>query len=237
MKSNPPRRALIVSHGQPSAPAPAEADLARLATAVALLLPDWQITSATLAGPDGLARAVISGPGVIYPMFMSGGWFTASHLPQRLAAVGGADWEILTPFGLDPRVQALTVAIAQEATHGQSNPEVLLAAHGSFRSPAPSDVAYAVVSQLHRAGIRLAQAGFIDQSPRITEVARDFGPNAVCLPFFAASGGHVSDDLPEALAKACFTGRLLPPLGQDARVPALIASALQTALFQPAGTD
>lgn len=229
-------RAVIVAHGQPSDPAPAEVDLAALAAAVAELLPNWKIMSATLADPNSLARAVTGTHGLVYPMFMSGGWFTATHLPERLAAVGGKEWRILAPFGLDPRVQTLAVSIAEEATLGQQLPEVLLAAHGSFRSPAPADVAYSIVDQLVAAGISQAKAGFIDQSPRIADVACGFGPNAVCLPFFAAKGGHVVGDLPEALAAANFIGRLLPPLGLDPRVPALIADALQHALYQSAVT-
>jgi sirohydrochlorin ferrochelatase len=229
MTSHRPRRALIVAHGQPSDLGPAETALAQLTAAVAARLPDWQLTSATLADPKALARAIIGEHGLVYPMFMSGGWFTATHLPERLAAVGGAAWHILAPFGLDPLVQSLAVTIAQEATHGQSEPEVLLAAHGSFRSSAPAEVAYAMIGQLLAAGIGHAEAAFIDQTPRIADVARTFGANAVCLPFFAANGGHVIDDLPEALAVAGFTGRLLPSLGLDPRVPALIANALQNA--------
>jgi sirohydrochlorin ferrochelatase len=228
--TNPtPRRALIVAHGQPSDPAPAEAELAALAASVAALLPGWQVTSATLADPNALAAAITGSHGVVYPMFMSGGWFTATHLPERLAALSAASWHILAPFGLDPAVQSLTADIAAEATRDHSTPQVLLAAHGSFRSPAPSEVAYAMVRQLHEAGIAKAQAGFIDQSPRIADVARSFGPNAVCLPFFAAKRGHVIDDLPQALAEAGFMGRLLPPVGLDPRVPNLIARALQAA--------
>jgi hypothetical protein len=37
----------------------------------------------------------------------------------------------------------------------------------------------------------------------------------------------VSDDLPEALAQAGFSGRLLDPVGLDIRVPGLIAAALR----------
>ena len=231
------KSALIVAHGQPGDPAPAEADLARLAAAVARHLPAWQVTSATLADDDALARAVTGAQGFVYPMFMTGGWFTASHLPDRLAAVGGAGWHILAPFGLDRRVQALTVDIAREATQGRDQAQVLLAAHGSFRSQAPAEVAYALIQMLQKAGISMAEAGFIDQSPRIADVAQRFGPDAVCLPFFAAKGGHVTTDLPAALSEAGFRGQLLAPVGLDPRVPALIAQALQTAAAQAASPD
>lgn len=228
------QRALIVAHGQPTDPGPAEADLAHLARAIAQYLPDWQITSATLADPASLARAVTGEQGFVYPMFMTGGWFTATHLPDRLAAAGGAGWRILAPFGLDPQVQALILDIAQEESHGQNTPQILLAAHGSFRSPAPAEVAYSMVQKLEAAGNPFVQAGFIDQSPRIADVARNFGPNAICLPFFAAKGGHVITDLPAALAEAGFGGRLLSPVGLDHRVPALIAAALKAAAGQAA---
>ena len=232
MTPSPALRALIVAHGQPSDPAPAEGELAQLARAVGAHLPDWQVSSATLADRQALAHAITGVHGTVYPMFMSGGWFTATHLPDRLAAAGGGGWRILAPFGLDPLVQELAVTIAQEATSGLPSPQVLLAAHGSFRSAAPSAVAYAMVDLLEAAGIAHARAGFIDQSPRIAEVARGFGANAVCLPFFAANGGHVIDDLPEALAQARFAGRQLPPLGLDPRVPGLIAQALRMSVSQ-----
>ncbi len=239
MAHHPLQHALIVAHGQPSDPAPAEAELALLATAVATHLPGWQVTSATLADPDALARAVQSRMGLVYPMFMSGGWFTTTHLPDRLASAGAANWQCLSPFGLDPAVQALAVKIAQDAMEKSALKPigVLLAAHGSFRSTAPADVAYAMVRQLQAAGFAQVEAGFIDQSPRISDVAGHFGPNAVCLPFFAARGGHVTDDLPQALAEAGFTGQVLPPLGLDPRVPGLMARALRLAAGQaPAAT-
>ncbi len=225
----PSGHALIVAHGQPSDPAPAEVELAAIAAAVAAHLPGWHVASATLADPSALARAITNPTGFVYPMFMSAGWFTATHLPDRLAAAGGADWQLLTPFGLDREVQSLAVTLALNATRGQSRPEVLLAAHGSFRSIAPSSVAYEVTRQMLQAGFVRAEAGFIDQSPRIAEVAQNFGPDAVCLPFFAARGGHVTDDLPQALAAAGFRGRILPPVGLDPRVPGVIARTLQSA--------
>lgn len=67
-------------------------------------------------------------------------------------------------------------------------------------------------------------AGFIDQEPQLSTLT---GRGGVCLPFFAAGGGHVSEDIPAALAAAGgFTGRILPPVGLDARVPEIIAAAL-----------
>lgn len=250
--------ALIVAHGQPSDPAPAEAALADLAARVATHLPGWQVASATLAAPEALTRAVaeagLSG-GVVYPMFMADGWFTRQHLPDRLFAACGAGlfgggscgndgcgrevtidgartgtgcarWQVVAPFGLDRKVQDLALRVLHEAGVPPGG-EVLVAAHGSSRSRAPSDVARSVAARL-ATGLQLSrcEAAFIDQQPRLAEVA-GFGPDARCLPFFAAEGEHVTEDLPQALAEAGFVGRVLPPLGRDPRVPGLIAAALR----------
>ncbi|MGV8985844.1 MAG: sirohydrochlorin chelatase [Cypionkella sp.] len=231
------RTALIVSHGQPSDPDPAELALAELAAKVAGHLPGWQVRSATLAKPGALSLAVQGMvPGLVYPMFMAGGWFPIVELPRRMKEAGGADWTYLPPFGLDEGVQALALSLATQAAMdmGQSLQEtaVLLAAHGSFRSSAPSDVANALAVRLHDAGFARAEAYFIDQDPRIATAA-GFAARSVCLPFFAAEGGHVADDLPTALAEAGFQGLVLPPLGLDPRVPKLIAEALHGAAHQP----
>ena len=225
------KAALIVAHGQPSDPEPAAAELAALASLVAACLPGWHVASATLAEDDALPREVAraGASGLVYPMFMAGGWFTRTHLPERMRDAGGAGWHILPPFGQDTAVQALAVTLAQEAGC-RAGGQMLLAAHGSFRSPAPSDVANAVAAMIGaKLGLARAEAAFIDQSPRLAEVS-GFGPDAVCLPFFAARGGHVTDDLPKALGDAGFAGQVLPPLGLDPRVPGLIARALEAAL-------
>lgn len=224
--------ALIVAHGQPSDPDPAEAEIAALAARVQALMPDWQVASATLAKPGALAHRVAQAgaEGVVYPLFMAGGWFTRTHLPERLAKAGGAGWRIRAPFGEDAGVQALTVTLAREAGQGRdpADVDVLLAAHGSFRSPAPSNIAWRMANRIQaETGFHRVEAAFIDQTPQIAEVARRMRRGAFVLPFFAARGGHVIDDLPEALAEAGFDGTLLPPVGLDARVPALIAAALR----------
>lgn len=222
---------LIVAHGQPSDPKPAAAELTALAARVAPYLPGWQVQSATLAEADALADRIADlGPkGLVYPLFMAGGWFTQVHLPQRLADAGGAGWKVLAPFGMDPLVQDLALTQVREAGL-QAGGSLLLAAHGSFRSPAPSEVANKVARQIGQAlGLARSEAAFIDQTPKLSE-ATGFGPQALCLPFFAARGGHVIDDLPAALAEAGFEGRVLPTLGLDPRVPGLIATALAQAL-------
>lgn len=220
-----PAPVLIVAHGQPSHPDRAEADLAVLGAQVAGHLGGRGVGTATLAAPGALKAALSRlGPGGrVYPLFMAGGWFTRVHLPRQLAAAGAPGWQVLEPMGCDPAVHDLAARIVEEAGAVQS---VVLAAHGSGQSPVPAAIAQHVARRIAQRldGVPVV-AGFIDQSPRLADL-RGLGAGAVCLPFFAACGGHVSDDIPAALAQAGFTGRLLPAIGLDPRLPALIAAAV-----------
>lgn len=223
-------KALLIAHGQPSDPEPAQAALGELACQVAGHLPGWDIRFATLALPKALAKAVDDQPGYVYPLFMAGGWFTKTELPRRMAIEGAHHWHHLPPFGLDPAVQDLAITLAHEGAarlgRAPADTPVLVAAHGSGRSRAPAEVAEALADRLRAAGFTRSEAYFIEEPPFIA-TATGFGPGSLCLPFFAAEGGHVTDDLPEALKDAGFQGLCLPPLGLDPRVPGLIAAALK----------
>lgn len=225
---------LIVAHGQPSDPAPAARALDDLAAKVADAAQGRRVLAATLAEPGTLdgALAQLGPQGLVYPMFMSGGWFTRVALGDKLRAAGGIGWQVLEPFGCDAKVHDLARDILAEALTGQdlTKAAVLIAAHGSFKSAAPSDVAYALAAHVQRdLGLARCEAAFIDQAPQLAQV-KGFGAGAICLPFFAAMGGHVSDDIPRALAEAGFGGRVLPPVGLDARVPQMIADSLLRAI-------
>lgn len=214
------QHALIVAHGQPSDPRAAGAALEALAVKVEAVLPGWSVGAATLAEEGAVDRAVAGrAGGVVFPMFMAGGWFTRVQIPKRLAEAGAVGWTVLEPFGCDPAVHDLCVEIAREAGAG----EVILVAHGSFKSPAPSDIAHHVAGRIAAETGAEVAAGFIDQEPQLATLT---GRGGVCLPFFAAEGGHVSEDIPAALAEAGFRGRILPPVGLDRRVPGIIAAAI-----------
>ncbi len=223
------QNALIVSHGQPSDPDEAEAALTGLAAQIGAILPAWQVRSATLSAEGRLARVIgeLGPSGIVFPLFMACGWFTGTHLPKRLADAGGAGWRTTLPMGCNPAIQGLATALVNEALIAPaSETDLVLAAHGSGRSDAPSVIAHAVARNIGRSlGLRSAVAAFIDQSPRLADQS-GLGPHTICLPYFAADGGHVQHDIPAAMAQNGFPGRILPPLGADPRVPLLIAQTL-----------
>lgn len=223
-------RAIIVSHGQPSDPAPAEAALAGFAAQVARALPGWQIESATLANPGALDRAFqATGPGAaIYPLFMTGGWFTSDALQKRIAARSA---HVLPPFGQDSGLPEMAARMLQDvlAEHGwqAADTRLFIAAHGSGRSDRSAcdtqDFAHALARHLAFAEMRV---GFVEESPYLADMAFGLGEKSICLPFFAAAGGHVQEDIPEALTLADFKGICLDPIGCAPQAPALVAQAL-----------
>ena len=225
---------IIVSHGQPGDPDPAEAALAAFATQVAGALPGWHVGAATLAKAGALDAALdAAGPApLVYPMFMTEGWFTGDNLRARLGAAPGA--RVLRPLGVSPELPVLAAGLllAEMSRQGWTPEDVslLIAGHGSGRSPNSARdtraFANAVSERLPVAELRV---GFIEEPPYLADAAAGMGARALCLPFFAARGGHVTGDIPEALDKAGFAGLRLDPVGCAAGVPALVARALEAA--------
>ncbi|UWQ25951.1 cobalamin biosynthesis protein CbiX [Leisingera aquaemixtae] len=225
-----PQTAVITAHGQPSAPAPAEADLASLAAEVAAFLPGWDIRSATLATPERLEETAADGA-VIYPFFMSEGYFTAKVLPARL---NGISCRIAAPFGLDAALPPLAAQAVQQAALAQGwntdGLHLLLAAHGSARGPKAAEAAEDFAGRLRPLlpGCTVTP-GYVEQDPRVEIAAAQLPARALCLPFFAQAGDHVKEDIPAALDAARFGGAVLPVTGALPGVPKLIAAAIRTA--------
>lgn len=223
--------ALIVAHGQPSDPEPAENALRGLTESVQALLPDIRLGSATMASPGSLEAALtnLRPDGVVYPLFMANGWFTRIALPKRL---GNKPCRLLHPLGLDPKLPGIAAQLIEDAAVSRgwrlSQTKVLLASHGSGQGKSAADSTYAFARALSReksfSGIA---SGFVEQQPFLPEIGKQMGTKAVCMPFFAMEGDHMRHDVREVLDDAGFEGPVLPALGQCAGIPELIAAALR----------
>ncbi|MFN3644358.1 MAG: CbiX/SirB N-terminal domain-containing protein [Gemmobacter sp.] len=223
--------ALIVAHGAPADPLTQEAALHRLADAVAALMPGWRVRGATLAAPGALEAALagLDRP-VVFPFFMAEGWFTLRELPRRLA---GAQVRQLRPFGTLPGLVALCAAAARDGAAAAgidpAGAALLLAGHGSAVSRTSTVTTEAAAEALRLRGVfARVVTGYVEEVPYLAGAARDLGP-AVCLPFFALSAGHVTGDIPAALAAAGFAGPILPPIGAHPGAAGLIAAAIAAA--------
>ncbi|WP_300547221.1 CbiX/SirB N-terminal domain-containing protein [Roseovarius sp.] len=226
-------QAIIVSHGQPSDPDPAEAKLAGFASDVASLLPGWHVGSATLAKPGALDLALEKAGRhpLIYPMFMTAGWFTGDELIKRL---DDRQARVLPPLGLDPGLPGMAADLLRDVLRRKAwtaqETRLFIAAHGSGRSRNSArdtqKFAKALAGLLPLAEMRV---GFVEEPPYLADMAFNLGPRAISLPFFAARGGHVVDDIPEALDLAEFQGVCLEPIGAASGVSTLVARALEVA--------
>ncbi|HGG65220.1 MAG TPA: cobalamin biosynthesis protein CbiX, partial [Rhodobacteraceae bacterium] len=135
--------AIIVAHGQPSDPVPAEQALHDVAERVAQHLPRWTITSATMAAKGALEQALEQHPtAAIYPLFMADGWFIGTALPDRLLQHGCT---ILPPLGMDKNLPLLAADILTDRLHDldwdMRETRLLIAAHGGQHSPNPARAA------------------------------------------------------------------------------------------------
>ncbi|GGH21270.1 Sirohydrochlorin ferrochelatase [Cribrihabitans marinus] len=226
--------ALIVAHGQPSDPEPAEAALAAFAARVSAQADGLDIGSATLAAKGSFEAALgrLRTDGVVYPLFMAKGWFVTDALPGRMA---GHAARLLDPLGTDPGLPALAADALRAASTAKGwrveDTEYLLAAHGSGRSRNPARVALDFAEEVRAIlGVGDIGVGFVEEAPTIEDMARPMGSQAICLPVFARPGGHASEDVPQALDAAGFAGLRLPVLGELPEIPSLIAQRLTEAV-------
>ena len=221
---------VIVAHGQPSNPMTAEIALAELAAQIDTLCKRTTVHSATLAAPYALETCLDGLPEstAIYPLFMARGWFVTKNLPKR---IGSRSVRILDPLGVDPDLPLLVAASLRNALADQGwtakETVLVIAAHGSGRSPNPARVAMEFARSLgQQIPFRSINTGFVEQAPSISEAASGIENPALCLPFFACAGGHVSEDVPQGLAHAAFTGQVLPVISELPQVQRHIAKIL-----------
>ncbi|WP_372887756.1 CbiX/SirB N-terminal domain-containing protein [Shimia sp.] len=232
----PATEALIVAHGQPSDPAPAEAALARLRDRVQAHLPELRLGSATMANGSRLEEQLATLPegGLVYPLFMANGWFVRTALRRR---IGERPLRVLPPLGLDPELPALAAGLLKAALDAggleAEKTQLMIAAHGSAHGHAAAEAALAFARRLDGLlPFARVSTGFVEQAPRLPDLSREINAPCLCLPFFAMDGDHMKEDVRQDMAAAGFAGEILPALGTGAGVPELIATALRNAHFE-----
>jgi len=165
------------------------------------------------------------GPAMIYPLFMSDGYFVMQAIPKMLEEDDGRHVEVAAPVGLSPGLPPLVAdhadAAVQAAGRRVEDHRLLLVAHGSKSDPASRNAAQCVAAELAMAnrfaGIELA---FLEESPLLDDrIGQVEGP-AVLVGLFAGEGLHGGVDLPDAVQRSGRTDIVLsPPL---ARAPGLM---------------
>lgn len=187
---------------------------------------------------DALQQAVSSGAKqiLLYPMFMSGGYFVQNILPKRITAAKlPIPLTMLQPFGLDSRVPLMMLENAlRKAASAELDPatvDLLITGHGSKFGTGNADATRAVAQAMsEHSPFRSLDVAFLEESPFVLEALRKHHNNSVVTGFFSGEGMHAGDDIPAAISKSGASAIYAGPIGLDQRVPELIATSALHAL-------
>ena len=173
---------------------------------------------------------------LIYPFFMSAGYFVEVVLPRKIAELGATQrCRVLPPFGADARIVPIMDAIARSrATADGLDPvssRLLLVGHGSRSGATASAIATrraaAEIARLR--GFHCVDVAFLEERPLVGDVLPYCGLPTIVMGFFSGDGLHAGEDVPAAIAEwgqpAVYTG----PIGASDEVPAILSSALKDA--------
>lgn len=178
------------------------------------------------------------GPVVVYPLFMSDGYFAKRAIPAAIAAVtDGNRFEerpvrITTPFGLSPRLPGLVSRLARETAAAcgltPQDCRVLLVAHGSKHDAASRHATQRLAGLLDRTDLFAGvDQCFLEEAPFVDDgIASPKGP-VIVVGLFAGEGMHGAVDLPGAVESS---GRgdifLAAPLARTPGLPELVLQDL-----------
>ncbi len=174
---------------------------------------------------------------VVYPLFLSDGYFTRIRLPQLLEQAvrpGRRTVRILPPLGLDPGLPALIVdhlaGVARSRDLVPQSLGVILLAHGSTKDAASRACAEQIAAAVHgRASFRDVRVALLEEPPSLSEAAADLAAPIIVLGLFAGEGLHGAADAPQlvdALGRdAAYAGTVGVLEGLDDVVAAAVARA------------
>jgi hypothetical protein len=191
------------------------------------------------AAPD-LDTALASlppGPVVAAPLLMAEGWIHAA-VRRRLADHPRArDLALAPALGTHPElwrlVLARAVGVCEGAGWAPRATTLLLAGHGTPRHAGAAASTLAAAARIAARGcFARVRTGFLDQPPRLADVARGIGDGpCVAVGFFVDNGPHGRDDVRTALAAASRPIRYAGAVAADALVVPYLLE--QTAAARP----
>lgn len=208
--------------------------------------PPIRLEGALLRGKPGFQEAAeifspFTAKGIkplIYPYFMTDGYFVRSVVPDELSKAFGIAFDqtddCLTPFGLSPHfVPILSDTLRQEVAQRFTDDHparIHLLAHGTMRNPASARTTYALAEALEaRNPTWRVDASFLDQAPFFSKVIPEFGSNHVIVPLFTNPGLHAVDQL-NAFAETHPAPHYLEPIAALGWARRLIHADLVAAL-------
>lgn len=253
---NTTMRVILAAHGAGDG-SEANRGLLELARTLRVLRPGVSFECAFWKGTPSFERSARRLRGqhpVVVPIMTSDGYYARRRLPEEWAKGDPSlSWTITAPIGTQQafrRVLAAKVGRAVEDMNRRvgdtvifggtlPNPVVLIVGHGTTRVRSSGDAARRARDELALAfpGTQIL-AAFLDESPRLVDVAASLSDRpVVAVPFLLGGGPHVLVDLAAALTAprtASGIGRvtapltILPPILEWAELASLALGAVDT---------
>ncbi|HSG96040.1 MAG TPA: CbiX/SirB N-terminal domain-containing protein [Afifellaceae bacterium] len=232
---------LIAAHGDLGGSAH-NAALRALVEAVRARLPDMPVVCGVLNGEPAVEAACAELAGhriVVYPLFMSGGYYVETVLPERLGLAtagnaGSRDVTILPPLGLDPALSALVARRVRDTMpanpYSAAGTSVLVIAHGSASGhPQPRLATEAFADGLRQClKTQSVSTAYLEEPPFAEDAVAALSPRSVVVSLFVGKGSHGGADVADILAKA---GKsyvpVIGPVGADRQIADLVIAALR----------
>ena len=201
---------LLAAHGERSAGASNDG-LRRLANELAERAVAAEVRCAFINGSPSVGEALgrfATREILVYPMFLSHGYFTRVRLPRLVAEAAdrGKTVCILPPFGLDPALAELIADKAAAAARADGIPAeravVVLVAHGSTKDTASRMAAGELVRCLRAQTLFSEIVGaFLDEPPSLADAIAGIAGPVVVIGLFAGEGLHGREDVPRLIAE------------------------------------
>jgi len=169
---------------------------------------------------------------IVYPLFLSEGYFSRVRLTRALDAAWRKDrrrvFHVLPPLGLDPGFADLVmqrVAVAQAPKSLLSGVNLILVAHGSTTNSASRIATQRLAAEIRaRSTFRTVRCAFLDEPPSLREASSNLPPPLTIVGLFAGDGRHGSLDVPRLIAKldrddVVFAGTMASLDGVESLVP------------------
>ncbi|BAM92779.1 conserved hypothetical protein [Bradyrhizobium oligotrophicum S58] len=160
-------------------------------------------------GIEAALRRLTAHRVIVYPLFVSSGYFSRDRLVQLLDdADRHRKREVMSlpPLGMDPALPAFITQCARRAAKATdvspADCAVVLLAHGSRRRSESREAAEQIAKEIgHSAVFADVRTAFLEERPHLGEVARQVSGPAVVVGLFSGEGLHGARDMPRLMVE------------------------------------
>jgi sirohydrochlorin cobaltochelatase len=173
---------------------------------------------------------------VVYPLFLSDGYFTRVALPRLVEQAKQHDTtraiSILPPLGLEPALADVIADEAVAAVHSRGNlpleTSIVLLAHGSNQDQASRMAAELLADRLRqRQCFYDTRIALLEEAPSVADAIEGLDGPIIVVGLFAGEGMHGADDAKRLVAELKRDDVIqIGPVGTFAGIEKLIVSAV-----------